>query len=91
MAESGADYIDFYVGNARQAAYYCRAAFGMTLVGYAGPETGRGIGVLSPRAGKDRKIRFVLTTSLDPDHPIAEHIELHGDGGRDIAVVVDDA
>src|SRR5437763_8492768 len=85
----GPDHVEFYAGNRRQAAYYYRAAFGMKLVAYAGPETGtrdRASFVL-----EQGKIRFVLTTPLLPDHPIAEHVKLHGDGVRDIALTVDDA
>ncbi|HVJ09143.1 MAG TPA: 4-hydroxyphenylpyruvate dioxygenase [Acidisarcina sp.] len=86
---NGTDHIELYVGNARQAAYYYRVAFGMTLVAYAGPETG-----LRTRASyvvQQGKIRFVLTTPLRPDGEIAEHIHRHGDGVRDIALWVDDA
>ncbi len=85
----GTDHIEFYVGNARQAAYFYRAAFGMSLVAYAGPETGR-----RDRASyvlQQGKIRFVLTTALRPDSPIAEHVHRHGDGVRAIALWVDDA
>src|SRR5919108_5083993 len=80
---NGTDYIEFYVGNAKQAAHYYRTAFGFSLVAYRGPETGtrdRASYVL-----EQNKIRFVLTTPLDPDHPLAGHIRLHGDGVRDIA------
>ncbi|HEV2444670.1 MAG TPA: VOC family protein, partial [Candidatus Sulfopaludibacter sp.] len=85
----GTDHLEFYVGNARQAAYYYRTAFGMSLVAYAGPETGR-----RDRASyvvQQGKIRFVFTTSLRPGCPIAEHVERHGDGVRVIALEVDDA
>ncbi len=85
----GTDHIEFYVGNARQAAYFYRAAFGMSLVAYAGPETGR-----RDRASyvlQQGKIRFVLTTALRPDSHIAEHVHRHGDGVRAIALWVDDA
>jgi 4-hydroxyphenylpyruvate dioxygenase len=85
----GTDHIEFYVGNARQAAYYYRTAFGMSLVAYAGPETGQ-----RDRASyvvQQGKIRLVLTTSLVPDSPIAEHVAKHGDGVRVIALEVDDA
>jgi 4-hydroxyphenylpyruvate dioxygenase len=86
---NGTDYIEFYVGNARQSAHYYRSAFGFRLMAYRGPETGT----------RDRasyvlvqgKIRLVLTTPLRPDHAIAEHIRTHGDGVRDIALWVDDA
>ena len=86
---NGTDYIEFYVGNARQAAYFYRAAFGMTLVAYSGPETG-----IRGRASyvvQQNKIRFVLTTPLVSEGPIAEHVQWHGDGVRDIALWVDDA
>src|ERR1700755_2560410 len=86
---NGTDYIEFYVGNARQSAYFYRVAFGMKLIAYAGPETG-----VRNRASyvlQQGKIRFVLTTPLRPDNEIAEHIRLHGDGVRDIALWVDDS
>jgi 4-hydroxyphenylpyruvate dioxygenase len=85
----GTDHVEFYVGNARQAAYYYRTAFGMSLVAYAGPETGQ-----RDRASyvvQQGKIRFVLTTSLRPDSPVAEHVAKHGDGVHVIALEVDDA
>ena len=85
----GTDHVEFYVGNARQAAYFYRAAFGMRLVAYAGPETG-----LRDRASyvlQQGKVRLVFTTSLHPDTPIAEHVARHGDGVRVIALWVDDA
>jgi 4-hydroxyphenylpyruvate dioxygenase len=85
----GTDHIEFYVGNARQAAYFYRAAFGMSLVAYAGPETGR-----RDRASyvlQQGKVRFVLTTALRSDSEIAEHVHKHGDGVRAIAMWVDDA
>ena len=86
---NGTDYVEFYVGNAKQAAYYYRAAFGMKLVAYRGPETGT-----RDKASyvvQQNKIRFVLTTPLRPDHPISDHIKLHGDGVHEIALWVDDA
>jgi 4-hydroxyphenylpyruvate dioxygenase len=86
---NGTDYVEFYVGNAKQAAYYYRAAFGMRVLGYSGPETGAR-DVASYVLQQD-KIRFVLTTPLRPDHPIAEHVRRHGDGVHDIALWVDDA
>lgn len=85
----GTDHIEFYVGNARQSAYFYRAAFGMSLVAYAGPETGR-----RDRASyvlQQGKVRFVLTTPLRPDSEIAAHVHRHGDGVRAIALWVDDA
>src|ERR1700733_13156847 len=86
---NGTDHVEFYVGNARQSAYYYRLAFGMSLVAYAGPETG-----VRDRASyvlQQGKIRFVLTTPLRPDGEIAEHVRVHGDGVRDVALWVDDA
>jgi 4-hydroxyphenylpyruvate dioxygenase len=85
----GTDHVEFYVGNARQAAYFYRTAFGMSLVAYAGPETGQ-----RDRASyvvQQGKIRFVLTTPLCSSGLIAEHIQRHGDGVRVIALWVEDA
>jgi len=86
---NGTDYIEFWVGNARQAALYYRAAFGFELVGYRGPETG-----VRDRASyllQQDKVRFVLTTAIKSAGQIAEHVSKHGDGVRDIALWVDDA
>lgn len=85
----GTDHVEFYVGNARQSAYFYRAAFGMTLVAYAGPETGRRD--LASYVLQQGKVRFVLTTPLRPGNVIAEHIARHGDGVHSIALWVDDA
>src|ERR1700678_3375024 len=86
---NGTDYVEFYVGNARQAAYFYRVAFGMKLIAYAGPETD-----LRDRASyalEQGKVRFVLTTALHADSEIARHVHKHGDGVRVIALSVDDA
>lgn len=86
---NGTDYIEFYVGNAKQAAYYYKAAFGFQSLAYAGPETG-----VRDRASyvlRQGKVRLVLTTALYPDHPISEHVKLHGDGVKVLALWVDDA
>src|SRR5580704_19702168 len=85
----GMDFVEFYVGNARQAAHYYRSAFGMRLTGYCGPETG-----VRDRASyvlEQGQIRFVFTTALRPEHDVARHVAIHGDGVRDIALSVDDA
>jgi len=85
----GTDHVHFYVGNAKQSAYFYRAAFGMSLVAYAGPETG-----VRDRASyvlQQGKVRLVLTTALKPESEIAQHALLHGDGVKDIALWVDDA
>ena len=86
---NGTDYVEFYVGNAKQAAHYYQAAFGFQPLAYAGLETG-----LKDRTSyvlRQEKITFVLTTALTPDSHIAEHCKLHGDGIRVIALWVDDA
>jgi len=86
---NGTDYIEFYVGNAKQASLYYRAAFGFQLVGYRGPETGT-----RDRASyllQQNKIRFVLTSAIRPSGEIAEHVAAHGDGVKDLALWVDDA
>lgn len=86
---NGTDYVEFYVGNAKQASHYYRAAFGYSLVAYRGPETG-----VRDRASylmQQGKIRLVLTTPLAPESPIAEHVHKHGDGVKDYALWVDDA
>lgn len=85
---NGTDYVEFYVGNAKQASHYYRTAFGFQLAGYRGPETG-----VRDRASYllvQDKIRFVFTSGLGPDSPIAMHHVKHGDGVRDLALWVDD-
>jgi 4-hydroxyphenylpyruvate dioxygenase len=86
---NGTDYVEFYVGNAKQASHYYRAAFGYALVAYRGPETG-----VRDRASylmQQGKIRLVLTTALAPESPIAEQVHRHGDGVKDYALWVNDA
>jgi len=86
---NGTDHIEFYVGNAKQAAYYYQHLFGFELVAYAGPETG-----IRDRASyvlQQGKVRFVLTTALHPDHEITRHVAQHGDGVKVLALWVDDA
>src|SRR6185436_20575918 len=78
LSLKGIDYLEFYVGNAKQAAYYYRSAFGMTGVAYRGPETGAR-DYVSYVLEQDR-IRFVFTSSLQPDHLVAEQARFHGDG-----------
>jgi 4-hydroxyphenylpyruvate dioxygenase len=84
----GIDHVEFWVGNAKQAAAYYRALWGFTPVAYAGLETG-----LRDRASYvlvQNDIRFVFTAPLTPDGEVAEHVRTHGDGVRDIAFAVDD-
>ena len=86
---TGWGYLEFWVGNARQAAQFFTSAFGFKTVAYAGPETGvadRVTYVLEQGA-----IRFVVTGGLHPDSEIAEHVRRHGDGVHDVAILVTDA
>lgn len=86
---NGTDYIEMYVGNAKQAAHYYKTAFGFQSLAYAGPETG-----VRDRASyvlQQGKIRLVLTTALKSDHLIADHVKKHGDGVKMLALWVDDA
>ena len=85
----GTDYVEFYVGNAKQAAHYYMTAFGFQPLAYAGPETG-----MKDRASyavRQHKLTFVLTTPLRPDNPMADHIYKHGDGVKAISLRVNDA
>jgi 4-hydroxyphenylpyruvate dioxygenase len=85
----GTDYVEFYVGNAKQAAHFYKTALGFQSLAYAGPETGT-----KDRASyviRQNKLTFVLTTPLRPDNPIADHIYKHGDGVKVIALKVEDA
>ncbi|WP_200977160.1 4-hydroxyphenylpyruvate dioxygenase [Echinicola sp. 20G] len=86
---NGTDHVEFYVGNAKQSALYYQYAFGYQLEAYAGPETG-----VRDRASyvlRQDKIRLVLTSALNENHPIAEHVKKHGDGVKVLALWVDDA
>ena len=89
MQLNGIDYIEFYVGNATQAAHFYRTTFGFTPVAYAALETGEReqMSVVI----QQHKIRLLLTSALSPDSAIAEHVKLHGDSIKDIAFSVDDA
>lgn len=85
----GTDYVEFYVGNAKQAAHYYKTAFGYQSFAYAGLETG-----MKDRVSyvlKQDKIKLVLTTALNSESPIGEHVKKHGDGVKIIALWVDDA
>ena len=85
----GTDYVEFYVGNAKQSAHYYKTAFGFQSYAYAGLETG-----LKDRVSyvlKQDKIRIVLTTALTSNSPIGEHVKKHGDGVKVIALWVEDA
>ncbi|MBK8465632.1 MAG: 4-hydroxyphenylpyruvate dioxygenase [Chloracidobacterium sp.] len=82
-------HVEFYVGNAKQAEFYYRKAFGFSRAGYSGLETGNR--ETTSYLMRQTNINFVLTTPLSPEHPAAEHIKQHGDGVRDIAFLVEDA
>jgi 4-hydroxyphenylpyruvate dioxygenase len=83
------DHVEFYVGNAKQAAHFYMSAFGFDQIAYAGPETGVKNRVSYLLA--QNNLRFVITASLLPDDEIAKHVALHGDGVKDIAILVEDA
>ncbi len=86
---NGTDYVEFYVGNAKQASLYYQACFGYKLIAYRGPETGYRDSV--SYVLEQNKIRLVLTASLTPDSEISKHVAYHGDGVKDVALWVDDA
>jgi 4-hydroxyphenylpyruvate dioxygenase len=85
----GTDYVEFYVGNAKQAAHFYMNAFGFQALAYAGPETG--IRDKVSYVVRQHKLTFVLTTSLRIHNPIADHVYQHGDGVKVLALRVDDA
>ena len=85
----GTDYVEFYVGNAKQAAHFYKTAFGYQSYAYKGLETGSKDSV--SYVLKQDKIRLVLTTPLNSANPINEHIVKHGDGVKVVALWVDDA
>jgi 4-hydroxyphenylpyruvate dioxygenase len=85
----GTDYVEFYVGNAKQAAHYYMTAFGFQALAYAGPETG--VKDRASYAVRQHKLTFVLTTPTRPNNPIADHIYKHGDGVKAITLRVNDA
>ena len=85
----GTDFIEFYVGNAKQAAHFYKTAFGFQSLAYAGPETG----VMDKVSYviRQNKLTFVLTTPLRTNNAIADHIYKHGDGVKVLALMVEDA
>ena len=85
----GTDYVEFYVGNAKQAAHYYMTAFGFQALAYAGPETG--VKDKASYAIRQHKLTFVLTTPVRPFNDIADHIYKHGDGVKAITLRVNDA
>jgi 4-hydroxyphenylpyruvate dioxygenase len=85
----GTDYVEFYVGNAKQAAHFYKTAFGFQSLAYSGPETG--VKERASYAIRQNKLTFVLTTPLHAEGPIADHIYKHGDGVKVLALRVSDA
>lgn len=85
----GTDYVEFYVGNAKQAAHYYMSAFGFQALAYAGPETG--VKDRASYAVRQNKLTLVLTTPLRPNNELADHVYKHGDGVKALALRVDDA
>lgn len=85
----GTDFIEFYVGNAKQAAHFYKTAFGFQSLAYAGPETG--VRDRSSYVLIQGKMRIMLTTPLKSGDPINQHIQKHGDGVHSLALWVDDA
>jgi 4-hydroxyphenylpyruvate dioxygenase len=85
----GTDFVEFYVGNARQAAHFYMNAFGFQALAYAGPETG--IRDKVSYVVRQHKLTFVLSTPIRSNNPIADHIYKHGDGVKVLALKVDDA
>src|SRR6187455_1127966 len=85
----GTDYVEFYVGNAKQAAHYYKTAFGFQSLAYAGPETG--IKDKVSYVIRQNKLTFMLTTPLRKGNPVADHIYEHGDGVKVLALKVNDA
>src|SRR5512141_2152411 len=82
-------HIEFLVGNAKQASYFYRQAFGFSVEAYAGLETGRRES--TSYMLKQGSARFVFSTPMLPDSSMSEHIRMHGDGVRDLAFEVEDA
>ena len=88
MTPKGIHHVELLVGNAKQAAYFYRKAFGFSQMAYAGPETG-----LQGQASyvmAQGNIRLVLSTPLTPEDPMGERHRLRGDSVLDVAFVVDD-
>src|SRR6201990_1533573 len=85
----GTDYVEFYVGNAKQAAHFYKTAFGFQALAYAGPETG--VKDKVSYVVRQHKLTFMLTTALRDNNPIADHVYKHGDGVKTLALRVGDA
>lgn len=86
---NGTDYIELYVGNAKQAAHFYKTAFGFQSLAYAGPETG--VKDMASYVLVQNKMRLILTSPLHSDSEIARHHFKHGDGVKTLALMVEDA
>lgn len=86
---NGTDFVELYVGNAKQAAHYYKTAFGFQSLAYSGLETG--VRDRTSYVIQQGKIKLILTTPFDPESEISHHIRKHGDGVKVIALWVDDA
>src|SRR6266498_2093642 len=89
MPLQGIDHVEYYVGNARQAAFFYSKAFGFHVTAYSGPET-----KVRDRASwvvEQGEARYVFTGAMGPEGLIAEHVQEHGDGVKDVALRVPDA
>lgn len=92
MSQSGGalqavHHVEILAGNAKQAAFYYRKAFGFSQIAYAGPETG--VREQASYVLEQGDIRLVVSTPLSPQDPMSEHLKMHGDGVLDIAFLVD--
>ena len=85
----GTDYVEFYVGNAKQAAHFYKTAFGFQSLAYSGPETG--VKDRASYAIRQNKLTLLLTTPIRANNLIADHIYKHGDGVKALALAVEDA
>lgn len=86
---NGTDYVEFYVGNAKQVAHYYQTAFGFQPLAYNGLETGNK--ETTSYVLVQDKVKFVFTTALTPNSPVADHVKEHGDGVKVVALWVPDA
>ena len=86
---NGTDHIEFYVGNAKQAAHFYESVFGFEIIAYSGPETG--VRDRSSYVLKQGKLRFIMTAAMSGNSEISEHVKQHGDGVKVLALWVDDA
>jgi 4-hydroxyphenylpyruvate dioxygenase len=85
----GFSHLEWWVGNAFQAAQFLRSQLGFAITGYRGPETGTR--ETASYLLEQGDIRFIVTGAMGPDHPVSDHVQLHGPGVHDVAILVPDA